>query len=104
MDRTKAKEFLRFIFSEFKKLNSELRTYETTFAILKTSLEPQHPGFAKLSDDSLAAVRASSALHDAMRKQYDEPLEEFLERVSQAGTEEEVEKLLLSTPVRKSVN
>ena len=25
MDQTKAKEFLRFIFSEFKKLNSELR-------------------------------------------------------------------------------
>jgi hypothetical protein len=104
MDRTKAKSLLQIVFAKFKELGTELRAYEMTFAALKEALKHDHPDFAALADGSLAAARVSPVLHETMRQQYDQPLETFLGRVSQAETEEEVEKLLLAMPTSKFVN
>jgi hypothetical protein len=104
MDRTTAKNFLRVVFDQFKKQGTELRAYEMTFAALKEGLKRDYPDFVALADDSLAAARVSPVLHESMRQQYDLPLEKFLERVSQAETEEEVETLLLAMPTSKFVN
>jgi hypothetical protein len=104
MDRTKLKSLLQFTFDHFRKLLSELRAYEIAFAALKATLEQEHPGFSALASGSLVAARQSPALREMIRKQCDEPLEKFLQQVSQAETEEEVEKLLLTMPTNKFVN
>ena len=104
MDRTKAKNLINIVFDHFKKMGTELEVYRTTFAALKEILKPDHPDFPALADDSLAAARISPVLRERMRRQFDEPLEKFLQQVSQAETEEEVEKLLLAMPVSKFVN
>jgi hypothetical protein len=104
MDRTKAKSLLRIVFSELKKRHTELRAYQMAFAALKESLKHNHPDFPALADGALTVARVSPALHETMRQQYDVPLEKFLEQVSQAETDEEVEKLLLAMPTSKFVN
>ena len=99
MDRTKAKNLIKVVFDQFKKMGTELEAYRLTVAALKEALKRDYPDFPALADGSLAVARVSSSLHEKMQKQFDEPLEKFLEQVSQAETEEEVEKLLLAMPV-----
>src|SRR5260370_28472890 len=104
MDKTKAKGLLQTVFAEFKKMGTELEAYRLTFAALKETLKYNHPDFPAVADGALAAATVSPPLHEKMRKQFDEPLEKFLAQVSQAQTEEEVEKLLLAMPASKFVN
>ena len=104
MDREKLKDLLRFNIAELKKMHAELRAHEMTITALKLTLEHAYPGFSALADAALTASRQSPSLHEMMQKQYDEPLEKFLQQVSEAQTEEEVEKLLLATPASKFVN
>ncbi len=104
MDRTKAKSLIQTIISEFKKMGTELAAYEMTFANLKEALKRDYPDFVALADGSLAGARVSPALHETIRQRYDVPLEMFLAQVSQAETEEEVERLLLEMPTNKFVN
>lgn len=104
MDKEKAAILLRTIFAEFKRQGAEILAYQKTFEALKTALSVEYPDFAPLADASLAAARASTALQETLRKQYDEPLEKFLEQVAQSQTEDAVAKLLLAMPVNKFVN
>jgi hypothetical protein len=104
VDRTKLKNLLKFNIAEFKKMHTELRAYEMTLASLKAALGRDYPDFPALADGALTTARQSPVLHETMRKQYDEPLERFLQQVSEAETDEKVEELLLAMPVSKFVN
>ena len=81
MDKTKAKRLLQITFSEFKKMGTELYAYRMAFAALKETLKRQYPDFPVLADGALAAAKQSAPLHDLVQKQFDEPLERFLEQV-----------------------
>lgn len=98
MDRTKLKQLLRTVFSESKKMNTELGAYERAFDALKEALKTNYPDFPTVADQLLAAARLSPVLHERMRQQYDVVLEKLLEQASRAETEEEAEKLLESLP------
>jgi hypothetical protein len=104
MNRTAAKDLLETTFSKFKEMGAELLAYQMAFAVLKKALEHDYPGFAALSDESLAAARRSPALQEMLRQRFDEPLGRFLQQVSQAESEEEVEKLLRAMPASRFEN
>lgn len=104
MDKNSYIKLIKSNFEQFRKMLAEIRAYEMTFTALKIALEPNYPGYSKLADEGLAASRESSVLADLIRKQLDEPLEMFLQQVSEAATQEEVEKLLPLMPVSKLVN
>jgi hypothetical protein len=104
MNREKAKKLLHIIFDQFKKQGTELLAYQLTMMSLKEALKHDYPDFVTLADGALAASRVSSALRETVRQQFDVPLETFLEQVSQAETEEEIERLLLEMPTSTFVN
>jgi hypothetical protein len=79
---------------QIKGLETELRAYELTFAVLKEALRHDHPDFVALADDSLAAARVSPALAERMRQIYDVPLEKLLQPGVEVLSMEEVLQLL----------
>jgi hypothetical protein len=104
VNREKAKNMLKIVFGELRKQGAELLTYQATFMVLKAALKDTHPDFAPLADAALTRARVSPAVLENVRRLFDEPLEKFLQQVSQAETEEEVEKLLLDMPTNNWVN
>jgi hypothetical protein len=86
----KPTEDFKNVWLQIKRLETELRAYELTFAAFKQV----HPESSETLDASLVAARRSPALADMMRQKYDVPLEKLLQSGAEVLSMEEVSKLL----------